>query len=44
MRLYPRTYLSTDGLYDRAHRIWLELVLIPCAYPIGVMIGFAIGL
>jgi hypothetical protein len=42
MHPYPQMYLSTDGMYDRAHRIWTELTLLFVAYPIGFAMSFFI--
>jgi len=39
MKLYPETYQTTDGIYDRSHRIWVELILLCCIWPVGFFIG-----
>jgi hypothetical protein len=43
MRLYPETYLTTDGLYDRSHRIWAELFLMMSVYPLGYIVGILVN-
>ena len=43
MKLYPDTYLTTDGVYDRSHRIWEELILIVIAYPFGFVLALIIA-
>ena len=42
MKLYPETYQTTDGIYDRSHRLWTELVLVFIAYPVGLMIALVL--
>jgi len=39
MRLYPETYLTTDGIYDRSHRLYTELLLAIIAFPMGFIAG-----
>ena len=39
MRLYPETYRTTDGIWDRSEFIWSGLIMMFIAYPIGFIIG-----
>ena len=39
MKLYPATYQTTDGIYDRSHRIWVELNLVLLGFPLGFFVG-----